>query len=109
MRAPAQASRSATTVAVMILVCSLLHPPLDLAQDSTLAPDVGSASMQLPSEVKFNLAGFEAILKAAIEANDPKAQVLALDRIGALYFTYGRPGSSSDTFSAGLCDRTQTR
>ena len=37
-------------------------------------------------------------LKAAMDANDLKSQALALDRIGALYFTHGNPAEALEAF-----------
>ena len=54
--------------------------------------------MQLAPEVEVSLAGFEANLKVAIEANDLQSQARALDRIGALYFTHGNPAEALKNF-----------
>ena len=48
-------------------------------------------------------------LKQPLTANDLKAQALALDRIGALYFTHGNPAEALKHFRAGASDRAQAR
>jgi tetratricopeptide (TPR) repeat protein len=98
MRTPAHASRSAASVAVTILVCSLSLPSSANAQESSLPPASGSASMQLAPEFEISVAGFEANLKTAVDANDLKAQALAIDCIGALYFTHREPGKALKYF-----------
>ena len=60
MCSPAQASLSAATIAGMLVVCSLVVPPHAHAQDASLPPVAGSASMELAPEVEVTLAGLEA-------------------------------------------------
>ncbi len=65
--------------------------------------------MQLAPEVEVSLAGYQANLKAAIDANDLNSQALALDRIGALYFTHGDPAEALKHFERAALHRARTR
>ena len=98
MCTPANASRSAATLAVAILVCSVVCASPACAQDSSLSQAGGSAAIELAPEIKISVERFEANLKAAVEANDLRAQALALDRLGALYFTHGDPDKALKNF-----------
>src|ERR1700722_101918 len=89
MRTPAQASFSATAIALALAISSVAFATPVRGQDSSLPPAAGPAFMQLAPEVQVSLTGFEADLNAAIGASDLRLQALALDRIGALYYAHG--------------------
>ena len=89
--------------------CSFAIAPSAPAQDSSLFPLPQSSCIHaaVSRGATSSFAGYEGALKAAIDANDLKSQALALDRIGALYFTHRNPVEALKYFHTRALNRAQ--
>lgn len=58
-------------------------------QESTIAPPAGTPAPLLAPELEIRIGELQASLAVANKARDLRAQVSALDAIGAIYFSHG--------------------